>query len=71
MIGLQCKLFFLFQSDSALTVVENPEGEEAEMEVTVDPEEEAEEGELEVVQPSEEWQTLKPGDEVEDSYVLF
>ncbi|XP_068570281.1 nucleotide exchange factor SIL1 [Cebidichthys violaceus] len=51
------------KSDSALTVVENTEGREGggadeEAEVTVD------EGDLEVVQPTEDWQTLKPGQAV-------
>ena len=55
------------QSDSALTVVENKEGgggrgegrddDDDKEEVTVD----EDEGDLEVVQPTEEWQTLKPG----------
>ncbi len=51
------------QSDSALTVVENTGGGEEEAggdvdeEVTVN----EDEGDLEVVQPTEEWQTLKPG----------
>ncbi|KAM9356784.1 nucleotide exchange factor SIL1 [Symphorus nematophorus] len=53
------------ESDSALTVVENPDGGEGaggdeEAEVTVD----EDEGDLEVVQPTEEWQTLKPGQSV-------
>lgn len=53
-------LFVCLQSDSSLTVVENTEagegaGSDEEEEVTVDF------GDLEVVQPSEEWQTLKPG----------
>ncbi|XP_074530910.1 nucleotide exchange factor SIL1 [Halichoeres trimaculatus] len=52
------------KSDSALTVVENPEGDDEEEEVTVDPEKEVEEEELEVIQPTEEWQTLKPGQAV-------
>lgn len=50
------------QSESALTVVENAGGGEAagsdeDEEATVD----EDEGDLEVVQPTEEWQTLKPG----------
>ncbi|CAG5993453.1 unnamed protein product [Menidia menidia] len=40
----------------ALTVVENPEGSEGEEEATVEESEE-----LEVFQPSEQWQTLRPG----------
>ncbi|XP_074503968.1 nucleotide exchange factor SIL1 [Sebastes fasciatus] len=53
------------KSDSALTVVENTEGGEGvvgdeEDEVTID----EDEGDLEVVQPTEEWQTLKPGQAV-------
>ncbi|XP_010748936.3 nucleotide exchange factor SIL1 [Larimichthys crocea] len=52
------------KSDSALTVVENTEGGEGaggdEEEVTVDEDEE----DLEVVQPTDEWQTLKPGQAV-------
>lgn len=49
------------QTDSALTVVENPEGEEGargdeEEEVTVDED-------VEVVQPTEQWQTLKQGND--------
>ncbi|KAM9741103.1 nucleotide exchange factor SIL1 isoform 2-T2 [Menidia menidia] len=40
----------------ALTVVENPEGGEGEEEATVEETEE-----LEVFQPSEQWQTLRPG----------
>lgn len=53
-------VFVCLQSDSFLTVVENTEagegaGSDEEEEVTVDF------GDLEVVQPSEEWQTLKPG----------
>ncbi|CAJ1057978.1 nucleotide exchange factor SIL1 isoform X2 [Xyrichtys novacula] len=51
------------KSDSALTLVENTEaGGDEEEEVTVD--EEEEEGDLEVVKPTEEWQTLKPGQAV-------
>ncbi len=55
-------VFVSVQSDSALTVVENTEGEEGvgddeEEEVMVD----EDDGVLEVVQPTEEWQTLKPG----------
>lgn len=50
------------QSDSALTVVENTEGGE---EVGGDEDEEVtvneDEGDLDVVQPTDEWQTLKPG----------
>uniref|UniRef100_UPI0037E71C72 nucleotide exchange factor SIL1 n=1 Tax=Semicossyphus pulcher TaxID=241346 RepID=UPI0037E71C72 len=51
------------KSDSALTVVESTEGGggDEEEEVTVD---EEEEGDLDVVQPTEEWQTLKPGQAV-------
>lgn len=53
------------KSDSALTVVENTEEGEGvvsdeEDEVTID----EDEGDLEVVQPTEEWQTLKPGQAV-------
>ncbi|XP_051276717.1 nucleotide exchange factor SIL1 [Dicentrarchus labrax] len=51
------------KSESALTVVENKEGgggEEEEEEVTID----EDEGDLEVAQPTEEWQTLKPGQAV-------
>ncbi|XP_041653618.1 nucleotide exchange factor SIL1 isoform X2 [Cheilinus undulatus] len=48
------------KSDSALTVVESTDNNEEE-EVTMDDEEEEEEGDLEVIQPTEEWQTLKPG----------
>ncbi|XP_053180477.1 nucleotide exchange factor SIL1 isoform X2 [Scomber japonicus] len=56
------------KSESALTVVENMEGGEGASsdddgdEVTID--EDEEEGDLEVVQPTEEWQTLKPGQAV-------
>ncbi|TNN63890.1 Nucleotide exchange factor SIL1 [Liparis tanakae] len=51
------------KTDSALTVVKNAEGRERggtdeEAEVTDD------EGDLEVVQPTEDWQTLKPGQAV-------
>ncbi|XP_044062108.1 nucleotide exchange factor SIL1 isoform X3 [Siniperca chuatsi] len=60
-----CHMVSIFgqKSDSALTVVENTEGGEEidggeEEEVMVD------EGDLEVVQPTEEWQTLKPGQAV-------
>lgn len=61
-------IFFLcLQSDSALTVVENNEGggregrddDDDQEAITVD----EDEGDLEVVQPTEEWQTLKPGNE--------
>ncbi|XP_033949523.1 nucleotide exchange factor SIL1 isoform X1 [Pseudochaenichthys georgianus] len=45
------------KSDSALAVVENTE---AEVEVM----DEGDEGDFEVVQPTEEWQTLKPGQAV-------
>ncbi|XP_067454645.1 nucleotide exchange factor SIL1 [Thunnus thynnus] len=53
------------KSESALTVVENTEGGEGagsdeDEEATV----EEDEGDLEVVQPTEEWQTLKPGQAV-------
>ncbi|XP_069027561.1 nucleotide exchange factor SIL1 [Embiotoca jacksoni] len=52
------------KSDGALTVVENPDGGErvggAEEEVTVDDDDDDDEGDLEVVQPTEQWQTLKP-----------
>ncbi|XP_054453638.1 nucleotide exchange factor SIL1 [Anoplopoma fimbria] len=53
------------KSDRALTVVENTEGREGggadeEAEVSVD----EDEGDLEVVQPTEDWQTLKPGQAV-------
>ncbi|KAK5865306.1 hypothetical protein PBY51_016480 [Eleginops maclovinus] len=50
------------KSDSALAVVETAEGEE-EVQVT-DVGDEEDEGDLEVVQPTEEWQTLKPGQAV-------
>ncbi|KAK5897570.1 hypothetical protein CesoFtcFv8_010621 [Champsocephalus esox] len=45
------------KSDSALAVVENTEGE-------VEVMDEGDEGDFEVVQPTEEWQTLKPGQAV-------
>lgn len=56
----------ILQSDSALTVVENTEGGEGvggdeEVEVTDDEDEDI----LEVVQPTAEWQTLRPGNEAE------
>lgn len=52
-------------------MVNNPEGDkeadvDEEVEVTVD----EDEGELEVVQPSEEWQTLKPGNVLKCTVVL-
>ncbi|XP_035524599.1 nucleotide exchange factor SIL1 [Morone saxatilis] len=49
-------------SESALTVVENKGGggDDEEEEVTID----EDEGDLEVAQPTEEWQTLKPGQAV-------
>ncbi|KAM8733422.1 nucleotide exchange factor SIL1 [Acanthopagrus schlegelii] len=65
-----CHLILGQKSDSALTVVENKEGgggrgeghddDDDKEEVTVD----EDEGDLEVVQPTEEWQTLKPGQAV-------
>ncbi|XP_035860114.1 nucleotide exchange factor SIL1 isoform X1 [Sander lucioperca] len=48
------------KSDSALAVMENTGGGDEEEEVTV----EEDEGDLEVVQPTEEWQTLQPGQAV-------
>ncbi|KAM3866686.1 nucleotide exchange factor SIL1 [Diretmus argenteus] len=51
-----------WNSDSALTIVENPEGggeEEEEAMVT-----DEDQGDLEVVQPTDQWQTLKPGQAV-------
>lgn len=53
------------QTGSALTVVDNPEGGEGahrdeEDEATVDEDGDLED--IEVVQPTEQWQTLKPGD---------
>lgn len=52
------------QSDSALTVVETTDegdevGGDGDEEVTVDEDENEED--LETVQPTENWQTLKPG----------
>ncbi|XP_078117130.1 nucleotide exchange factor SIL1 isoform X2 [Sander vitreus] len=47
------------KSDSALAVMENTGGGDEEEEVTVE-----EDGDLEVVQPTEEWQTLQPGQAV-------
>ncbi|XP_073342716.1 nucleotide exchange factor SIL1 isoform X2 [Pagrus major] len=63
-----CHLILGQKSDSALTLVENTEGggrgeggnDDDEEEMTVD----EDEGDLEVVQPTEEWQTLKPGQAV-------
>ncbi|KAM3612736.1 uncharacterized protein V6R79_013584 [Siganus canaliculatus] len=54
------------KSDSALTVVESPAAGEEEEEVTVEEEtvQEDGEGDMEVVEPTEEWQTLKPGQAV-------
>lgn len=49
------------KSEGALTVVENTGGGEEEEEATVGDEDE---GDLEVVQPTELWQTLKPGQAV-------
>ncbi|XP_030002260.1 nucleotide exchange factor SIL1 [Sphaeramia orbicularis] len=63
-----CHHSLALQFDGALTVVENPEGgrgggqDEPEAGVTVDNEEEEEV--VEVVQPTEKWQTLKPGQAV-------
>lgn len=64
-------MFFsvFMQSDSALTVVKNAEGRERggtdeEAEVTDD------EGDLEVVQPTEDWQTLKPGNVLQGVLLL-
>lgn len=58
-----CQIASIDGQKSALTVVKNPDGREGggadeEAEVTVD------EGDLEVVQPTEDWQTLKPGQAV-------
>lgn len=52
-------------------MVDDPEGDkeaevDEEVEVTVD----EDEGELEVVQPSEEWQTLKPSNVLKCTVVL-
>lgn len=52
-------------------MVDNPEGDneadvDEEVEVTVD----EDEGELEVVQPSEDWQTLGPGNVLKCTVVL-
>ncbi|XP_029918197.1 nucleotide exchange factor SIL1 [Myripristis murdjan] len=52
-----------YQSHSALTVVENTEGGGGDGEAVVD-DEEQEEKNLEVVQPTDQWQTLKPGQAV-------
>lgn len=52
-------MFLFVQSGGDLIVVENPEHEAVngeEEDVAVD-----DEGDLDVVQPSEQWQTLKPG----------
>uniref|UniRef100_A0A672H2S4 Nucleotide exchange factor SIL1 n=1 Tax=Salarias fasciatus TaxID=181472 RepID=A0A672H2S4_SALFA len=58
-----CSALICFQSEGALTVVESTDGgdEEEEEEATVGDEDE---GHLEVVQPTELWQTLKPGQAV-------
>ncbi|XP_045887615.1 nucleotide exchange factor SIL1 [Micropterus dolomieu] len=52
-----CHIASIFGQESALTLVENTEGGEEE-EVRVD------EGDLDAVQPTEDWQTLKPGQAV-------
>lgn len=51
------------QSEGALTVVENTDDKGGEGEVVAEDEEvvTVEDEDLEVVQPTEEWQTLKPG----------
>lgn len=65
------KTVVLLQPDTSVIVVNNSEegggGADVDkgVEVSVDDEEE-EEGELEVVQPSEQWQTLKPGGALTD-----
>ncbi|XP_068451824.1 nucleotide exchange factor SIL1 isoform X2 [Clinocottus analis] len=58
-----CQIASIVGHESALTVVKNPDGREGggadeETEVAVDEED------LEVVQPTEDWQTLKPGQAV-------
>lgn len=64
-VPFHCFVILSLQPDTAVIVMNNPgaAGGEADVdkavEVSVDDEEE--EGELEVVQPTEEWQTLKPG----------
>lgn len=56
------------QPDTSVIVVNNPEGggEAAEVDEAVEVSVEDEEGELEVVQPSEEWQTLRPGESLKE-----
>lgn len=56
------------QTDLALSVVENPEGEE---ETRRDEEEVMIDEDIEVVQPTEQWQTLKPGNMLSLSVTLF
>lgn len=55
--------FVSSQPESSAVVVHHPEGETggADVDDAVEGSVGEEEGELEVVQPSEEWQTLKPG----------
>lgn len=56
-------MFLFVQSGGDLIVVENPEHDSVngeEEDVAVDDVED-DEGDLDVVQPSEQWQTLKPG----------
>lgn len=56
-------MFLFVQSGGDLIVVENPEHEAVngeEEDVAVDDVED-DEGDLDIVQPSEQWQTLKPG----------
>lgn len=59
------------QPDTAVIVVDNSEAEgeggaDVDEAVEVSVEDEEEEGELDVVQPTEEWQTLKPGGALTD-----
>lgn len=57
------------QPDTAVIVVNNPEaggGADVDEAVEVSLDDEEEEGELDVVQPTEEWQTLKPGGALTD-----
>lgn len=66
---LHCTYISSQRSDGALTVFTSPEGESGPhsdegSEATVQEEEEEEEDDLEVVQPTDQWQTLKPGQAV-------
>lgn len=63
-------LFLFAQSGGDLIVVENTEHEAVngeQEEVAVDDVED-DEGDLDVVQPSEQWQTLKPGNTLSFSF---